>query len=93
MIDGVRPGAVLSNPVKKETRRIRLEARLEVLNELAGHLELDWTDDPEERAEGMRFSKRFHKQAEKVKRKLLLARTLQPRPFRHSEISANHKTN
>jgi hypothetical protein len=46
-----------------------LLARAEALEECAGHLELEWTDDPLERAEGMKLGAKFRREAIKLTQK------------------------
>jgi len=46
-----------------------LHARAEVYESCAGHLELDWTDDPAERVQGCKIRDRFYALAERARAK------------------------
>jgi hypothetical protein len=45
----------------------KLQARAEVYESCAGHLELDWTDDPAERAQGCKIRDRFYALAKRAR--------------------------
>lgn len=45
----------------------QLRARANAYEEAAGHLELAWTDDPVERAEGNRLSRLLHAECAKFR--------------------------
>lgn len=47
----------------------RLFAKAEALEECAGHLELDWTEDPVEREEGNKLVKGFMRQVDLLRAK------------------------
>ena len=44
-----------------------LLARAEVYAEAAGHLELEWTEDPIERAEGNKIKLKFYREAARLR--------------------------
>jgi len=46
-----------------------LQARAEVYESCAGHLELDWTADPAERAEGCKIRDRFYTLAARARQR------------------------
>ena len=44
-----------------------LRARAEVFESAAGHLELDWSDDSEEIAEGLKIARMWHREAAELR--------------------------
>ena len=53
----------------------QLRARANAYEEAAGHLELEWTDDAQERAEGDRLTRAFHAECAHL-RAIALAREM-----------------
>ncbi len=48
-------------------RKVRVLARIEAITEAAGHLRLDWTDDPVEKLEGLKIANWLDKKARRLK--------------------------
>ena len=79
-------------PVEQVEREVkRLFARMDALEECAGHLDLDWTDDALEREEGKALSALWRKQAERVRtRAQELQRAARSRRELMARVAARH---